>query len=370
MRTMRIYISVKDFFIALFLLIILPISFGNQYSTIILYVKATLGILGFVFLNQALKTKARKQIILYILYCFAFIIPYIRDLNLTTRELIICIYPAGIFIMLRYLFEIRKESMMKLLYNISSFFSIIYLIVLLYRVFTDKPTAPIFTTNRNSMQIYFTVFIATILCNIEKGCKRKTIWNLLFLAIDFLGILLSGSTTGFLAALVGIVIYFFREKIINNKRLFLYIYILIFIAIVLLRETNFSIANYIFETFEKRNTFTNRTWMWDFSITYFLKHPIFGNTNTSDLAYMYRGVYDSSFNSHNAILAILLTSGLVGLILCIFLIKTTFHNRKRYYLVMLGMMLVTSLMESNFLASSTGFMFFLCLGLVDNEPTQ
>ena len=116
-----------------------------------------------------------------------------------------------------------------------------------------------------------------------------------------------------------------------------------------------------FDQVQKNSTFTNRYWRWGFSIQNIRENIFFGSCNLENKASRYAGYNIEYFNPHNALLYLLTFGGIISVILLIMLLWSISKCRKKYVLLMTGMMSVTGLMESNISPTSTVFLMLIAI---------
>lgn len=212
----------------------------------------------------------------------------------------------------------------------------------------------------------------------HKYCSRIT-FSLAFF-IGLITALVSDSSTGLISVAVLLVFVLIQErKSVNIKK---YKYYMVALIIISIAVAFFRIQNYfsfiIEDFFGKSADLTNRTVIWDAAIKKILESPFVGsglNQYTGSIL-----IGRTYYYSHNMILELLVSSGIIGLILYLNFILSAFRNyfRKRNGIVLedtydiniavggLISFLITAITE----APIFKLYMFMCLVILDSTDTE
>ncbi|MDD3049329.1 MAG: O-antigen ligase family protein [Bacilli bacterium] len=156
----------------------------------------------------------------------------------------------------------------------------------------------------------------------------KSILAIIGTLLSFISIILVWSATsvfGFFIILVGLIYVFMLHKTVH-----IYHYaitsIMLFLLIIIMR------AQYLFEpiivgVLQRDLTFTGRTFLWDIALSRISNSLLWGYGQNSDLQ---RTVFKGVSATHNHILDILNQSGIIGLLLFMFLIFIVIYQMHKF----------------------------------------
>lgn len=287
---------------------------------------------------------------------------YIYIGSLPIKEFLIAIYPIGFFLILYLKTSQNSKMMVECYYTVAKLIIGLYIIYYVFLLIQGITDMPILCDNRNGIQTYMSFVIGSVLLHNEY-LKRKKIskQETFLLLVACYGIIESGSATGILACVVGIVVYFFPRKI--SVKLELLIYIFLFINIIVMQNTKLQILQIVFKVFQKNSTFTHRTWRWIFSVAQIKKHFFIGTHALEKEASIFAQYNVELFNPHNALLYIWVFGGIITvLIFGVIMYRIAECGKSyKYVSVFVGMILITGLMESNMTPASMTFTAFIAI---------
>lgn len=161
--------------------------------------------------------------------------------------------------------------------------------------------------------------------------NRITTFNGIILILCILSLFISKSSTAIIVAFITTIGYFliFSKKINISLKKYILLYLSIFFIVLFctsILEKSF-FGSMIENMFNKDITFSNRSELWNFSYKYFLNSKIFGYGKGNKIIYDFTNGLLSQ--SHNMVLELLLTGGIVSLIL--FLLVIYISNFKLDY---------------------------------------
>jgi O-antigen ligase len=220
-------------------------------------------------------------------------------------------------------YEIRHDSKMFLSVT-EFFFSVIiyinFLTILLYPqgmyIGSNGYYSNWFLGFKNIFILY--MLPAMLFSYLNSYSKNKISVNTILLSlIIIISIILTNSATG----IVGVLVFFatlILSKVIKstkilNIKVFSYIYIASFLAIVILRLQNL-FSFFIVDVLHKDITFTGRTYIWDYVYQFISQKKLLGYGVENSLTRLNKTSYLKSYHAHNQILEIIYKSGFIGLI--------------------------------------------------------
>ena len=181
--------------------------------------------------------------------------------------------------------------------------------------------------NRNTFSEISLFYITTSFCLF---CKKK----MSFLTFGITSIIalyttiLTKSATSIicLIVLIGLLVVIKKKSIMNFcfSKFFWVAYLSIFVLLVLVRSTE--LVSYIAGSFGKSVTMTGRSTIWVTAIDLIKDAPLFGYGYDSTVL-LSNGIREN--DPHNGILYILLTSGLLGVILLVVMLRPLFVNESK-----------------------------------------
>jgi len=353
-------------FLTIFPFVPIMLVNSESYYNFNLLIKISIGLFGYLFVIFVVK-KYYKLLLLLFFYCFSHLLPYLISQDINFQEVVLRMYFFGIFVLLIIYMDKYMEDFIEVLYFIGKLVIFLYICYFLFYLLTSNLNIPILYNNRNAIQTYMTFVIGVLVLRNNYYNKKIPIRDYLTIIIAFSGILFSGSATGIVSLVAGIFVLLFHEKISHK---FLYItYMILFSIIVVLDRVSSTLVQFVLNLFSKSSTFSNRAWRWDFSITSFFENPLFGNSQLEADSSNYVDFLVEYFNPHNALLYILITSGVFGLILLILLLRKASQIQKsqisgQFYTTTLAMILVTGLMESNIGPTNFVFNLFILIAII------
>ncbi len=178
--------------------------------------------------------------------------------------------------------------------------------------------------------VYILALIYIYVYLLDECKKKQTVSLFIVTCICLLDSWLSGATAASVSLLILMVLFYiiinlyrnrFRQlkpfiKALLDYRLIMLLYVLLVISIVFINDKN--IMEWVASVTGKDATFTSRTSIWMLSIAELRGSLLIGRGYWDSLAYeamtQHLGVYGGT-NAHDAILTILMSSGLIGLLL-------------------------------------------------------
>ncbi len=191
--------------------------------------------------------------------------------------------------------------------------------------------------NPNSYSTRFVIgTILTLYILISNKIKQKNkFWLVLFLPFLLIQIYISGSRGSIVMLILGLLLLFFNVKMTFNKKL-LSIFILILIIIIgsiflpKIKNLDVSTKERLVETIKEKDT-SGRTNIWGEAFELFLDKPLLGYGENGYFKEM-ETKYGEERDTHNLFLYLLCSGGLVGLLLFLVFIFSSFKliwkNRK------------------------------------------
>lgn len=120
-------------------------------------------------------------------------------------------------------------------------------------------------------------------------------------------------------------LYYFLKP----KKLLIYCGIIYYLVMSI--ESNPYIQNFITTVFNKSTTLSNRTDIWDNCFSFYMQSPIFGKGIFTTSEYIIITKYFLGTNAHNLILTILISGGIVGLIIYIYMFIICMYRKSKKY---------------------------------------
>ena len=185
--------------------------------------------------------------------------------------------------------------------------------------------------NIHILYILPAILMSYINCYMDK--KNCSIRTIILLIVSIISIIKVWSATGIVGISLALIYILFNKKIISIKLFNLKNYLIgvisIFMCVVVFRVQN--IFRYlIVDILKKDLTFTGRTYIWDYVIKYIQKRPIIGyGMEYSDIRFN-KGINFHSYHAHNIILEIIYKTGIIGLLLIIFVVKDVIKRLNEY----------------------------------------
>lgn len=358
----------KLFFVVFVMLSLL--SLDNELFFPLTIAKIVFGIIGYCLLYKTFpKNKYIFSLFFYIVICN--VLPNIIAGELTLRDIAINFYPIGVLSLFIFFYKANIKKAEACLYFVSGITIMLALFLEIYRMFDDINTSSVMGINRNSIQLYV-LFSLSFLCVVYDKRKienREEKGVLFFAFIALITMILSRSATSFVTVMVIIPIL---AKYKSVKLLHIILgYVTAFILIAKSFSNNIIVIQFIQNFFQKTDTFTNRMWRWKYAFDILKEDAWIGQSNILELAKDYSHVSELSyFNPHNALLNILLYSGVIGLVGWFFLIHHIYKKSlglgisNRFIIILLCGNFIIGLMESNFSLSNFSLMFIGVLPVI------
>lgn len=175
-----------------------------------------------------------------------------------------------------------------------------------------------FIGGKNSVSI--TVIPAILIIHTYSILKYDSLtkWNKLLIVVSIISLLISKSTTGIVIAMISIIYYFFyyilHGKVNIGPKVYTGLYTFLFMMVVFMSQfiANTEVNTVVEKILGKNLTFTNRTQLWNETIDKFIDSPFIGLGKNNKVIYLFtNGKLDQS---HNMILELLLTGGIISFI--------------------------------------------------------
>lgn len=372
-------IKTKNAMIFLFILLLVPIEINMTIYHYSFYLKAIFSIIYFVLFLVSKPTK--KEFILMFIFlifnistCFSDII----DKTFTIRLFFSKVYPFGLYCGVMYCLKKDYEGFLYQMRNVGIFVTFLFVIELIINIITSKPLTPILYFNRNGMQLYLLFIIGSVLLyNQVKNTKYKKIDIIVFI-ISISGLFISGSATSAIIGLFIIAFIFFNIKNINILYYYIF-YIIIWYFLIIGRNSDNFLLQFVFKTFKKNSTFSNRLWRWDYSLEFIKSSWLWGQTNLLDVVKDKNDFFiNETFNAHNGILQVFVYSGIFGItsMITLFLdfakkvnrlIGTKFY---KYIVTVVLSYLICSYTESALSNNILVLYMFILVGIFYNKKEQ
>ena len=300
--------------------------------------------------------KMTKMELLIITFFGVIITSSIINDNLTLGALYRLVVLFGLIVFLINQFKENFEEIINAMYYLLSLLIFLNLITVLIGGigYTDTGSTIYLLGSKN--HIIFTTLLYVLVIYIYsfnlKGFLTITYFSFIF--ISLLGVILAGSGTGILLAIITLVFILFPKKLYPSIYIYITVYISLFLSIIVYRIHELLLSSFIVEFLDKSTTFSGRTLIWDIVINAIKEKRIWGygrgNTVISDVYYYLN-------EAHNGILQLLLDSGVIGLTLfALILLKVSkklnaYKSHKLSKILSLGLFLflLNSLSESIFL---------------------
>lgn len=290
----------------------------------------------FILLNNIIKNKTSRVIYCVILYnLFLTFSTFINNNGM----MISSIYKSLLMISFCSVVENSLIEKDYKVISISYFLLLMYTIINLYTILkypNGMWISPItkywqnwfLGYDNNHIVILLPLLIFGYAFNILKFNKLKGNYWFTLLLVN-VTILKTWSVTSIVGIfLVDIYVFFINNKI-KLRQLYnlLKYYVLAFFAIVIFRLQNifsFLIVNVL----KKDLTFSDRTYIWDYVISYIKSKPIFGyGIQESSIRYNISNIYQS-YHAHNLILELLYRGGFALLIIFVYMVYITIKKLK------------------------------------------
>lgn len=298
-----------------------------------------LGSIIFVFFLIILNRKFSKSYFTMLLFC---LLPIITTF-ITSGNISMAFNLYGGILAISYLFE-KDGDKLPFLETLLVCFEIVIYINFITMIF--YPNGLYSTGNvmigtafdnwflgyKNTMVVYF--LPAFILSYILKNLTGKKLSFILLSVVITISIVLSRSSTTLVGGFIMLVFTIFKRlrnkiSIFNLKNYLIFSFLLFFLIVIFRFQNIFSF--FIVDILHKDLTFTNRTYLWDVTLTHILNKPIFGHGVSINI--VRNLMYNSStiISAHNQILEYFYIGGLIEVLLFIFLILIAVKNCKKYY---------------------------------------
>lgn len=225
----------------------------------------------------------------------------------------------SVFIVAMYVKKSLKysDNVMAALYYLYSSIIILNFITFFIRINVNYVNM-FFIGGKNSVSI--TVIPAILIIHTYSILKYDSLtkWNKLLIVVSIVSLIISKSTTAIIVAMILIIYYAFyyilHGKINIGVKGYTALYAFLFIMVVFVSQfiANTKVNAIVEDILGKNLTFTNRTQLWNETIDKFMDSPLIGLGKNNKVIYSFtNGKLDQS---HNMILELLLTGGIVSLV--------------------------------------------------------
>jgi len=176
--------------------------------------------------------------------------------------------------------------------------------------------------------------------------NKLNIKNYIFLIISYISIILVDSSTSLIGLTIILIFVilnkiFIKLKILNIKTYFATT-IIAFFSLIIFRIQNY-FQYFIVNILHRNINFTNRTYIWDYVISFIKNKPLLGYGVENSFVRYNKTLYYQSFHAHNQILEIIYKSGFIGLIsfiiIIIMSIRQLYENKDNIISKMLSIIL-------------------------------
>lgn len=177
------------------------------------------------------------------------------------------------------------------------------------------------TSNRNSYSEISLFYIATNFYIWRKD-KKHFVWRSITTLIAVFTTIMTNSATSIICTALLFVLMmgcvFKKMRKLYSFNVFSVVYIVVFTIVVLIQNSDLAIMKNITTLFDKTSSLTGRTDIWEVSINYISKSPLFGFGYDTNVL-LSQGIIEN--DPHNGILYIALTQGIVGIIALVCMIS-------------------------------------------------
>lgn len=264
-------------------------------------------------------------------------------------------------------FEIRKIDDLVILLKIGSLVTIVLTFLSFPSILIDNEASLFSSKNYYAYPILIFVLCELFLLS-KKSIKYSVIFSWIFISICIALLFLSGRRAPLICSLIGLII-FFRK----NKFIFLTIFLILitfFSFIISYSVLGFSIEdsltyNRIIRPFENQDvgdtSLEQRLYIWNLYLEFFNSSPIIGTGLNQDFSSYFNQSLDFDFTYHNSFLQVLIEGGIFGLA-CVIIhyFRAIFNFFKNHLDLNLTFFIIPTILinyfESNFLP---GHLFFI-----------
>lgn len=353
----KIYIDKKIFF---YLMIFLPTFLSNINDKPFFLILDFISVFIMLFLilkNNIIYKELNMVIIFFIL---------IIGLNLINGVLSLGIIYSDVSLLIKliYIYNICEKNSKKFIVAMQKIY--FYLIIINFiSLFTTRVKEEYFLGGKNSLQMIIVPGIVIIFCSYYLKCINK----FKFIVFNFICIttlIYCNSSTSILVSVAFIIFMILNKFLKISLRFYNIVYLIAFFMIIIIRKIEI-LNKLVVGYFGKDLTFSGRTEIWDFVLECIKERPLLGYGRGNNLIQAY---FQNNLNeSHNGILELLLSFGLIPVIVFfLIIIKVSkklyeFRKNKLSKIISLGifMYFIISLTESVFLKFN--FWILLILGL-------
>ncbi len=346
-------------FYAISLLFVMEIPYLNyvlpKWTTIQMFLQL---IVFFLFVFRAIqKTKISK--IQWAIWIFCGI--YILSTVINGGNILGCFSETLNTITLSIMFEYGiKHNKKELITAACLYFSIIFLINFATIVLVPQglygTSNLLYSTRENWFLGYRNVHIVFIQSYIMWNSiriigKHKRIYKTIYLiyAWSAVSLLIADSQTSLIGVMISMIllpILQFRSNRINNIITYGIAYLAIWFSIVMFRIQD-RFAEFITGMTGRSATFTGRTFIWDDTISFIKKNPIIGYGKEENTVRQLKAITVKAAHGHNQILEILYRTGIVGIIVYMYIyslsIKKLYQYRENDNSKLLSSLVISSL---------------------------
>src|SRR5699024_7448031 len=277
-----------------------------------------------------------------------------QNLLLGTLYRLVILFGLIVFLLNQFKYNF-KEIITALYYLLSSLIILNFLTVLIGGLgYTSSGHIEYLLGRKNHLIFTIIPFITIVYIYSYKMYSKVPLRNLLLMLIGLVSVILAGSGTGIILAII-LLLFIIQPKIFKfSMRFYIIVYVVLFFSNVIYRLQEKWFSFIIVDILEKDTNLSGRTLLWDISLEAIQKKLIIGygrgNTVIND-------VYSYLSETHNGILQLLLDSGILGLFMFTIIIiivsirLNTFseNNFSKVISLSLFLFLINSLSESIFL---------------------
>lgn len=276
-----------------------------------------------ILLYYKSKSKPAVKLVFWIfIYSFMLVISSIITGGRVTTSIVVCVTRTTLCMLIALIFHDEKEKIISKYLKVNILINFIAIILKpngLYRLGPGLGEPYFFIGHKNIMTIYLVFSLLFIILE-HRGASLEY-W--IYLAISLLTIYLGRSSTGLIVILIFCLLSIFPFKkwrlyefILNDRLIYFFMtaFSLLFTVFSSVFLSNTHVYNLIYNYFHKDLTLHTRTYLWSYTWMRIMQSPIVGWGFRND----YNNVIASSVvvnGAHNAMLQVLFSTGIVGLIL-------------------------------------------------------
>lgn len=158
---------------------------------------------------------------------------------------------------------------------------------------------------------------------------------------------------------------------IFNYKVIIPVYAVVVMCVLVLAN-NSIIQFFVVNVLHKSITLSYRTYIWNWCLKMFMNKPFFGCGYLTSASYLLSNVKGAT-NAHNMVLSILVTVGIVGMLVYIFMFISCIRQSRRYtnieIILIFGIIiqLFVGITSSTIVFSTTGFIFYNVLSIRESR---